>query len=158
VPAVVRVDQPTRAGINADVTWPPQDVADLHFGDRDFGLDRSHRGRCPRKADAHRAPRLLDETGAIEALGPDSTPAIFLPYLRGGEADDSRGLGRRRWLRARPNGRGAPGHAKARVRRCGAPREDESQGAPYGPHGERLAHAAVKVKFSAKGDFFRDLA
>jgi hypothetical protein len=60
VAAIVGIDDPAIAVVDADVTWPPQDVAHPNVFERHFRLRRRDRVGGPRQLDADCTPRLLD--------------------------------------------------------------------------------------------------
>ena len=115
------VDDPAVARVEADVAWPPQDVAHAHFRQGHLGDSRGDLSRGSRDAHAHRAPRATDQPRAVEACGPKSAPTITMTYLRPRERHDgfaAKGRGglasgvrarNQRFLRERSRARSAAG-------------------------------------------------
>src|SRR5579859_4165682 len=88
VARVERLDRPARAGVDADVPRPPENIARADLVQRDFGERDAHRVRGAREANADGGVGPVDEAGAVEARGACAAPAIGAAELRLGEGDD----------------------------------------------------------------------
>jgi hypothetical protein len=67
---------------------PPKNVPGAQVVHRDLGKHVEHRIGRARQADAYSGPRSVDKTGAIEAFGTHSPPAVPLTHLGHGERED----------------------------------------------------------------------